>query len=502
MILKGWNPNMFKIFDKELNEQKKTKARQAMAEAAQKGDAEALAKAQQAYMEAAMEAILADREEAQQQTADDAVLADRGVRQLTSAERTYYQKVIEAMRSPNPKQAITTLDVVLPTTVIDAVFDDLRQSHPLLSRINFQPTNGLIDIIVSEDPAQMAQWGPLCGDITKELQASFKKISTSLYKLSAFIPVCKAMLDLGPQWLDRYVREILAEALACGLENGLVSGDGADQPIGMIRQVGDGVSVTGGKYPEKAAIKVNDLSPATIGNLLSIMTMGPNGKTRLVNNVIFLVNGQDYYQKVMPATTLMAPDGSYRNDVMPYPMAVIPTFALPRGKAVIGLAGRYFAGAGMAKEGRIEYSDEYHFLEDERVYLIKLYANGMPLDNSAFLVLDISDLQPATWKVTQVTEPAKSTDATLSALSLGSASLSPAFNAATTTYTATTANATNVVTAVPAAAGAKVAVAVNDEEIDNGSSATWKTGANTVKITVTAEDGTATKTYTATVTKS
>ena len=49
---------------------------------------------------------------------------------------------------------------------------------------------------------------------------------------------------------------------------------------------------------------------------------------------------------------------------------------------------------GTGRDGRSEYSDEYRFLEDERVYLIKLYGTGRPMDNNSFIVLDISDLQP------------------------------------------------------------------------------------------------------------
>ena len=56
-------------------------------------------------------------------------------------------------------------------------------------------------------------------------------------------------------------------------------------------------------------------------------------------------------------------------------------------------------GIGTAKSGKIEYSDQYHFLEDERVYLTKLYGHGEPLDNNAFLVLDITNLKPAILKV-------------------------------------------------------------------------------------------------------
>ena len=205
----------------------------------------------------------------------------------------------------------------------------------------------------------------------------------------------------------------------------------------------------------------------------------------------------------MPATTVMAPDGTYRNDVLPYPMTVIPTAALTtRGEAVIGIARRYFAAAGSDLAGNIEYSDHAKFLEDKRVYLIKLYANGMPKDNNAFLRLDISGLAPLTYKVVQVDGRTKSTDATLSALSLGSAALSPAFAAATVSYTASTTAATNTVTATPADAGASVKITVNNTEINNGSAATWQSGSNTVKVEVTAEDGSTTKTYTVTVTKS
>ena len=482
------------------NSQKMNEARQSFMDALAKNDKDALMDALQQMMDVHAEQLMADYNDLQQET-DLRILAQRGVRQLTSEERKYYQKVIEAMKSADPKQAITGLDAVMPTTVIDAVFEDLETNHPLLSRIDFTPTNGLIEMIMNTDATQMAKWGPLCGEITKELQSGFKKIPATLYKLTAFLPVCKAMLDLGPVWLDTYVRRVLAEALANGLEYGIIMGDGKDAPIGMIRQSGEGVTVTGGIYPEKEAIELAEINPETIGNLLSIMAMGPNGKTRVVNGVIFLVNGQDYYQKVMPATTVMAPDGTYRNDVMPFPMDVIPTWALPRGKAIIGIARKYFAPVGMAKEGRIEYSDEYRFLEDERVYIIKLYANGMPKDDNAFLVVDISGLQPASYKVTQVDGRTPSSDATLSSLSLGNAKLTPQFTAETETYAASTTNVTNVVNAVPANAGAVIKVLVNDVEINNGTSAEWKDGENTVKVIVTAEDDATTKTYTVTVTK-
>lgn len=437
-----------------------------------------------------------------QQEMDSRILAARGVRQLTKEERDYYQRLGEAMKSADPRQAVTGLDAALPRTVINEVFTELQTSHPLLSRINFRASGGAVEIMVNTNGYEEAVWGDLCDEIVKELTAGLKKIPTTLLKLSAFLAVCKAMLELGPEWLDEFVRQVLYEALSNGMEAGIVTGDGNKKPIGMTRQVGDSVVVSGGMYPEKERVKLYDLSPATVGNLISIMAADPNGKPRRVQDVIFLVNPQDYFQKVMPATTLMAPDGSYRNDVMPYPMTIIQVPALKRGEAVMGIAYRYLALAGTSPNGRVEYSDHYRFLEDERVYLIKAYANGMPLDNNAFLHLDISGLKPATWKVTMVEEPAPSTDATLSALAIGGLTLAPAFASGTTTYTAETANATNTITATPADAGASIQVLVDDKEISNGTAATWKSGSNTVTINVTAADGTTKKAYTVTVTKS
>lgn len=133
------------------------------------------------------------------QELDSGILSARGVRQLTTKETEYYQKLAGAMKGPNPQQALANLDVVMPDTVIDAVFDELQTSHPLLSRISFTPTGGAIKMLMNTNGYQEAAWGPLCDEIIKELTSGFKEVDTGLLKLSAFLPVCKAMLELGQQ---------------------------------------------------------------------------------------------------------------------------------------------------------------------------------------------------------------------------------------------------------------------------------------------------------------
>lgn len=432
---------------------------------------------------------------------DTSILSARGVRQLTNKEHEYYQKLSNAMRSKDPKQALNNLDVVMPETVIDSVFEELKTNHPLLSKIQFIPSSAKIKMLMNTNGHQEAVWGELTDEIVKELVSGFKEVDSGLLKLSAFLPICKSMLDLGPQWLDSYVRQVLYEALANGLEAGIVTGDGNGKPIGMNRQVGDGVTVTGGVFPTKPEIKVSDFSSETVGNLISLMAMDQNGKSRDVRDLILVVNPQDYFGKVMPATTIMAPDGTYRNNVLPYPMTIVQSAAVENGKAILGMGHRYFAAAGTSKGGEIEFSDHYRFLEDQRVYLIKAYANGMPMDNNAFLYLDISNLAPKAYRVESITPPTPSGDATLSELRLGSLTLSPEFKPDTTSYTASTSNASNTINAITSDAGATVAISLNDEVVSNGSALTWESGSNTVEITVTAADGT-TASYIVTVTKS
>ena len=450
-----------------------------------------------------------DRIDQMKRETDTTVLASRGVRQLTTKEKEFYQKVADAMKAKDPKQALNNLDVVMPETVIDAVFDELQTSHPLLSRIQFMNTRGAIRMMMNTNGYQEAAWGQLCDKIVQELTSGFKEVDTGLLKLSAFMPVCKAMLDLGPEWLDDFVRQVLYEAYANGLEAGIVAGDGNGKPIGMNRQVGDNVTVTGGAYPVKAPVSVTDLSPTTVGNLLALMAVDPNGKARNVRDVILVVNPVDYFQRIMPATTMMTPNGTYVNDVLPYPMSVIQSPAVEQGQAIIGLGYKYFAAIGSARDGRIEYSDHYHFLEDERVYLIKGYANGFPMDNNAFFVLDITGIRPAVWKVEQVTAPAASDVDDLADLRIGGLTLNPAFSATKLNgYTASTTNASNTVTAIPADANATIEITnkgPSDEQatpVVNGRAVTWKTGANTLTVKVTAENGTATQSYVVTVTKS
>jgi HK97 family phage major capsid protein len=333
---------------------------------------------------------------------DSAILHKRGVRQLTSQENAYYSKLITAMKSSNPQMAISNLDVAYPETIIEAVLDDIQSKHPLLDAIDFRNTSILTTMVVNKEGTQLAVWGSINSAITKELDGAIDEINLELCKLSAYMVVSNDMLDLGARWLDAYVREILTESIALALETAVVDGTGNGQPIGMTRDVSDDVVVTGGDYPRKEAIVVKEFTPTAYGALLEQLSTKPNGGYRDIENLIMVVNPGDYFKTVLPATTMLTPGGGYVNNVLPYPTQIIQSVAVPAGHAVLGLAKRYFLGLGSNRNGKLEYSDDFKWLDDARTYKIKAHGNGRPLDDNAFLYLDISSVEEPHIKVEQI----------------------------------------------------------------------------------------------------
>lgn len=86
----------------------------------------------------------------------------------------------------------------------------------------------------------------------------------------------------------------------------------------------------------------------------------------------------------------------------------------------------------------------------------------------------------------------------LSALTVGTVPLTPAFTSGVTEYAATTTNSTDVITAAAEDANASIVIKNGDTTVSNGSAAEWSAGENTLTITVTS--GNLSKVYTVVVT--
>lgn len=374
---------------------KQKEAVAALQKAMAAGNQEEVQQAWKQFHESVVEAVRTDYEIA---NGDERVLAQRGFRQLTSKEKEYYNKLIEVGKTQNPKQAMTDLLTIkaMPETILEDVYKDLTAEHPLLSRINFQNVKYLTRWILNDHTVQTAAWGEINSEITQEISSTFKVVEITQCKLSAFAVIEKDMLDLGPTFLDGYIRTFLKEALYCALEKAILTGSGHNEPIGLDRDIHKGVSVnseTG--YPKKDAIAVTSFLPEEYGPLVARLAVSETGRMRKFDQVSLCCNQVDYLTKVMPATTVLTTAGTYSNNLFPFPTEVIRSNELATGTAILFLPEEYFMGVGESKDGTIEYSDEFKFLEDKRVFKIKIHGMGKAFDNTVAIVLDISNLSPA-----------------------------------------------------------------------------------------------------------
>lgn len=381
----------------------------ALMNAFKSGNDSEIKKAWEDFHNSIVETCKADYEDALQSN-DKNVLSQRGYRVLTNVEQKFYEKFIESAKSSNPKQALTdllTTENGMPETIIEDVYKDLVEEHPLLAKVKFQNVKYLTTWLLNDHTPDQAVWGEINAEITKAIESGFKTINLTQGKLSAYLIIPIDMLDLGPAFLDNYIRTILKEVMACGLEYGILKGTGIKgEPIGLIRNIAKDVSVsqeTG--YPSKEAVKVTDFTPANYGSLIGAnLVKKESGKLRKINTLQLICNPVDYLTKVMPATTVQNVDGEYKRDLFPIPTEVIQSTALDEGEAILTILPEYFLGIGSSKEGTIEYSDEFKFLEDKRTYKTKMHAFGRAEDNTSAVLLDITGLNPAYITVKHVTD--------------------------------------------------------------------------------------------------
>lgn len=381
----------YNVMNRDLLQQQTAKTMTALSAALEAGDTEAATAAMQQFQDNVVSNIEAAFEQYKDVT-DMTVLASRGLRTLTSEETEFFQKFIDAHKSANPKQAITNLTNAMPITFVDRVIEDMRAAHPLLGEIRIQNAAGMIRMILNatQMSAKMGSWGALGSAITQQLAGQIQTVDVISAKYSAYflIPKDFTKFNFGhaPMWVDQYIRLILSECIAFGLEAAFISGDGNGKPAGMIMDLS---TQTNNAYSAKTAVSITDFNDS-YSNTIAVLAVDGNGDYRDVPELLLVVNPKDYIKKIRRWQNAVTGAGVMDLISMSYPTKVVTSAKMTEGKAVVGIAQNYFAAINGGESGIIEYSDEAQFLDDNRVYTTRVYGNGRPVDNTSFIYLDIT----------------------------------------------------------------------------------------------------------------
>lgn len=326
---------------------------------------------------------------------DNNILASRGIHVLTATETKYYNEVTKTGKFPE--------DDLLPETVIERVFEDLQSERPLLKQIRFTPGVGRQKVITTKLLGK-AVWGPLHRDLEGQLDFTFDATETSLRSLTAFFLISNDTLDLGPRWIDRYVRLCLQEAISEAWEEAIVTGDGNLGPIGLMKDL-DG-AVVNGAYPDKASagtltfanaatmVKefagiLKDLSKYTVKYTdLSGAEKTEERQRKVSGKVKLLINPANYYDVVTKVTTQNA-NGVFVSNFPFIPQDnIIESEFVPEGKLIAFLDGGY--DAQVAYSNRVYVYKETFAMKRATLYAIDVFGDGRPSDNDAAKVYTIN----------------------------------------------------------------------------------------------------------------
>ena len=310
---------------------------------------------------------------------------------LSEEEKSFY----EAMK--DPKQAITAAQVdIIPTSIVDRTLDDVKKASKVLELVNMAPADVKKWLVGSH--SGKAVWGDLMStaELTGELSAQFTAMNIDENLLSVFLVIPKAISELALEFVDKYFKAILAEAMQDGLVSGYLTGDGLNAPIGIFNQIS---KTSGeGKHSAKTAVELTSFSPKSLAPIRK--TLSNNGK-RTIEKLAIICNPADEAEYVDPALFGLMPTGAYGNvsflNIEKYPDANCPI-----GKAAITMPGVYTMGVTGVK---MNSYDQTMALKNADLIIGSAYGNGRANDDNCAVVIDVTKLEEfvPVWKDASVT---------------------------------------------------------------------------------------------------
>lgn len=302
---------------------------------------------------------------------------------LTAEQRKFFNEINTEVGYKEEK--------LLPEETIDRIFENLTTEHPLLADLGIKNAGLRLKFLKSETSG-VAVWGKIFGEIKGQLDAAFSEETAIQNKLTAFVVLPKDLKDFGPVWVERFVRLQIEEAFAVALEAAFLNGTGKEQPIGLSRQVQEGVSVTGGVYPEKESLGTLTFKDprTTVLELTKVFknhSTDEKGKSVAVKgNVTMVVNPSDAFDIQAQYTHLNA-NGVYVT-ALPFNLNVIESVAQTAGKVLTYVKGRYdgYLAGGI----NLQKFDQTLAIEDMDLYTAKQFAYGKAKDDKVAAVYDLN----------------------------------------------------------------------------------------------------------------
>lgn len=400
-------------------------------------------------------------------------------------------------------RALTGGELTIPVVFLDLIAENMFRYSKLLDRVRVRNVSGQARQTIAGTIPE-AVWTEMCGAIN-ELNLVFNQVTLDGYKVAGYIPVCNSLLDDSDLDLAGYIVEMISEAIGLAMDKAILYGTGSNMPLGIVTRLAQTAQPEG--YPASAPAW-SDLHTTNIQTIAATLTgaefwaaltvaLGNAYSVYARGEKFWAMNSKTYALLRSKVITFTA-----TGDIAANVFGFLPIITgdvdilefIPDGDIIGGYGDLYL----LAQRGgmEIEASREVQFIQDNTVFRGKMRADGLPVIPQAFVAVNINGAAVTT---TATFAADTANDANLIGITVGSASLTPAFDPAVQSYAVTVTGTTGAVSATTAQAGANVAISYNGENVKNGGTITYATGANDLTFTV--KNGNKTKVYTVTVTK-
>lgn len=418
--------------------------------------------------------------------------------------QTFFAELRNASRS---KRDVTGGELTIPVVFLDLIAENMYRYSKLMRRIRIRNVNGEARQTIAGTVPE-AVWTEMCGAIN-ELTFGFNQITLDGFKVAGYVPVCNSLLEDNDVNLASWIVEMLSEAIGLAKDKAILYGKGAGQkmPLGIVTRLAQESKPS--DYPANAPAWV-DLHTSNVITIptdstgeafwAALAVAAGNTFTRYSRGERFWAMNSKTLATLQSKAILATALGRYVTfDGMTMPIiggdVEILEF-IPDGDIVGGYGNLYLWAqrSGMT----IEASREVQFIQDNTVFRGKERADGMPVIPGAFVAININGASVTT---SMVFAADTANNAKLSGLTVGSMTLSPAFDGNVLSYSANATAATAAVTATPEVAGAQVAISYNGANVKNGGTVTWLADGKAHPLTVTVKNGNEVMVYTVNVTK-
>ena len=405
------------------------------------------------------------------------------------------------------QRGVSGAELTIPVVFLDMIAENMYRYSKLLNRVRIRNVNGEARQTIAGTVPE-AVWTEMCGAIN-ELTFVFNQVTIDGFKVSGYVPVCNSILEDNDINLASWIVEMLSESIGLALDKAILYGKGAasKMPLGIVTRLAQASKPA--DYPANAPewvdlhtsniLKVDSTAePITFWSALAVAAL--NTFTRYSRGRQFWAMNSKTYAKLCAKLIAFNYEGGLVAQfpgTMPVVDGDIDVFEfIPDGDIIGGYGDLYLLAlrAGMT----IESSREVQFIQDNTVFKGKERADGMPVIPGAFVAININNAA-----VTTVMDFAADTanDAQLTALTVGTETLSPVFATSTYSYTLAPTGTSAKVEATSSQPGAKVAISYDGQNVRNGGTVTWLTDGAAHPLTVTVTQGNAVRVYTVSVTK-